>query len=510
MLEIASRRSVFQCCSVILAICWPSYCVIATPSFDEQPVNTTIAPGRSASIRLDASATLFDGSLTVQAYEGQRGNRSNPVNGAGVNHWCFIFVCGLDSISFTTPPLQRTTSYWFRLCSSNQGCVDSNTWTVVVNSSIPDPPEVRTKSRLTLNENEEALIGRTLLNSIDVQGDTPENLTYTVVTLPSQGTINKNGVALGFNDTFTQANINSAVITFAANSAGSGNDSFRFTVEDSGGATSGVHTFFIQINQLAPLVKINLGLAVIIGEEAAIDKTLLSSSDLQGEPPESLTYTLVALPTLGILTINGNTLALNDIFSQVDIDDELVTFTANNELWGTDFFGFTVKDSGGATSDPFTFEILILPLLYKLIASDGSASDNFGNSVSISGDTILVGSEQVDDNGFRSGSAYIFERNAGGSDSWGEVAKLVASDGGIGDDFGNRVAISGNTVVAGSIGDDVNGSNSGSAYIFERNAGGSDTWGEVAKLVASDGVAGDSFGASVAISGDTVLVGSER
>ena len=248
LLKIVSRRSAFQCCCVILAVCWPSYCAIARPRFDERPVSTTIAPGRSASIFLDAFAGLFDANLTVQAYEGQGGNRSNPVNGARLNIPCIIILCYLDSISFTTPPLQRTTSCWFRLCSSNQGCVDSNTWTVVVDSSIPDPPEVRTKRSLTLNENEEAIIGTTLLNSIDVQGDTLDNLIYTVVTLPALGIINKNGVALDFNDTFTQADINNGVITFAANTAESGSDSFRFTVEDSGGATSGLHTFFIQID----------------------------------------------------------------------------------------------------------------------------------------------------------------------------------------------------------------------------------------------------------------------
>ncbi len=144
----------------------------------------------------------------------------------------------------------------------------------------------------------------------------------------------------------------------------------------------------------------------------------------------------------------------------------------------------------------------------KLVASDGVAFDNFSTSVAISGDTVLVGSLGDGGNGVISGSAYIFERNAGGSDNWGEVAKLIASDGVARDNFGNSVAISGDIVLVGSRGDDDNGTNSGSAYIFERNAGGSDSWGEVAKLVASDGGIGDDFGNRVAISGDIVLVGS--
>ncbi len=144
----------------------------------------------------------------------------------------------------------------------------------------------------------------------------------------------------------------------------------------------------------------------------------------------------------------------------------------------------------------------------KLTASDGAADDAFGYSVAISGDTIVVGAYQDDDNGSDSGSAYVFGRNQGGADAWGQVAKLLASDGADNDYFGRSVAISGDTVVVGANQDDDNGSDSGSAYVFQRNQGGADAWGQVAKLLASDGADGDRFGASVAISGDTVVAGA--
>ncbi|MCW5970331.1 MAG: FG-GAP repeat protein [Blastocatellales bacterium] len=142
----------------------------------------------------------------------------------------------------------------------------------------------------------------------------------------------------------------------------------------------------------------------------------------------------------------------------------------------------------------------------KLTASDGAADDQFGNSVSISGDTVVVGA--YFDDSLR-GAAYIYERNKGGADNWGEVKKLTASDGAADDRLGISVGISGDTVVVGAVGDD---SNRGAAYIYERNKGGmgpiADNWGEVRKLTASDGVAGDFFGVSVSISGDTVVVGA--
>jgi hypothetical protein len=141
----------------------------------------------------------------------------------------------------------------------------------------------------------------------------------------------------------------------------------------------------------------------------------------------------------------------------------------------------------------------------KLLASDGAAGDKFGNKVSISGDTAIVGAFFDDDNGSESGSAYIFSRNQGGADNWGEVKKLIASDGAAGARFGASVSISGDTAIVEASRNDDNGGY-GSAYIFSRNQGGADNWGEVKKLTASDGSVDDYFGWSVSISGDTVIV----
>jgi len=138
----------------------------------------------------------------------------------------------------------------------------------------------------------------------------------------------------------------------------------------------------------------------------------------------------------------------------------------------------------------------------KLTASDGASFDYFGRSVAVSGDTAVVGAQYYRANGWDSGSAYVFRYD--GSD-WVEEAKLTASDGAAGDRFGAPVAISGDTAVVGAHYDDDNGSDSGSAYVFRYD--GSD-WVEEAKLTASDGAVRDYFGRSVAVSGDTAVVGS--
>jgi len=135
------------------------------------------------------------------------------------------------------------------------------------------------------------------------------------------------------------------------------------------------------------------------------------------------------------------------------------------------------------------------------LTSDGG-EDSFGLSVSISGNTAIVGAPGDEDLGVRCGSAYVFDLIDG---EWTQVARLTASDGAEGDYFGTAVCIDGDTAIVGAWWDDDQGENSGSAYVFQNVRGG---WAEVAKLTASDGAAGDAFGCEVSLSGDTAIVGA--
>ena len=146
----------------------------------------------------------------------------------------------------------------------------------------------------------------------------------------------------------------------------------------------------------------------------------------------------------------------------------------------------------------------------KLTASDAAAGDEFGHSVSISGDYVIVGAHGNDDAGSKSGSAYIFYRNQGGSNNWGQQAKLTASDATTGDWFGGNVSISGDYVIVAAHGNDDDGDKSGSAYIFEKPVDGWRNMTETVKLTASDAAAGDRFGSSVSISGDYAIVGANN
>jgi len=142
-------------------------------------------------------------------------------------------------------------------------------------------------------------------------------------------------------------------------------------------------------------------------------------------------------------------------------------------------------------------------LVKKLIASDAEEYDEFGFSVAAEDDIVLVGSP-----GKNIGAMYVFRRDKGGIDAWGEVKKLTASKKNA-YDFGCSVAMAGNLAVVGALSAEVDTPLNfcGSAYVFERAV---DMWNEVAILTASDGKNGDYFGSSVAIAGDTVIVGAER
>jgi hypothetical protein len=138
----------------------------------------------------------------------------------------------------------------------------------------------------------------------------------------------------------------------------------------------------------------------------------------------------------------------------------------------------------------------------KLLASDGEEDDFFGFSVSLDGDTALIGAYGDDDNGDTSGSAYVFTRSG---TTWSQQAKLLASDGEVFDLFGFSVSLNGDTAIIGTMWDDDNGANSGSAYVFTRSG---TTWSQQAKLLASDGAVQDQFGYSVSLSGNTALIGA--
>ncbi|HET6516704.1 MAG TPA: hypothetical protein VFG25_00550, partial [Nitrosopumilaceae archaeon] len=142
--------------------------------------------------------------------------------------------------------------------------------------------------------------------------------------------------------------------------------------------------------------------------------------------------------------------------------------------------------------------------IQKIQTSDGSSHAFFGYSIFVSENTMVVGLPLSNAHSLDSGTAYIFERNAEGE--WIEINEIFPTDIAERDEFGRGVSVFGSTAIIGSPNDDDDGSNSGSAYIFERDANGN--WGQTAKLTASNAAAGDLFGISTFILDNSAFVGA--
>jgi uncharacterized repeat protein (TIGR01451 family) len=274
---------------------------------------------------------------------------------------------------------------------------------------------------------------------------------------------------------------------------------------------------------------VNAGSAYVFARSGTAwtqQQKLLSPDTLDSSAFDNVGHSVsVSGDTVVVGAIGDNTLVGGDAGSVYVFVRSGTSWTEQQKLFASDAvastgFGFSVSASGdtvvvGAVRDvppfgPGSAYVFVRSgttwsQQQKLLASDGAQGDFFGQSVSVSGDTVVVGAYRDDTPaGVDAGSAYVFVRSG---TTWSEQQKLVASDGAQGDLFGNSVSISGDTVVVGAYGDDTPaGSFAGSAYVFVRSG---TSWTQQQKLLASDGAQNDHFGFSVSISGDTVVVGAD-
>jgi hypothetical protein len=127
-----------------------------------------------------------------------------------------------------------------------------------------------------------------------------------------------------------------------------------------------------------------------------------------------------------------------------------------------------------------------------------------GNAVAVSGNTMVVGAQHDATSASQAGSAFIYVFDGS---TWIQQAQFLASDAAVADKFGYSVAIEGDTVVVGAFNDDSPLSNAGSVYVFVRNG---TTWSFQQKLTAPDATVDDWFGSSVAVFGATIAVGANH
>lgn len=227
--------------------------------------------------------------------------------------------------------------------------------------------------------------------------------------------------------------------------------------------------------------------------------------------------------------IKASNTDISDFFSVSAISENTIVIGAEGEDSNTIGINGNQKDNSAENSGAayvFVRNGVVWSQQAYLKASNTGAGDQFGKSVAIYGDTIVVGAEGEDSNATgvngntndnslsNSGAAYVFVRSG---NTWSQQAYLKASNTGLSDEFGVYVSIFEDTIVIGAMWEDsnstgVNGnqnddsySSSGAAYVFVRNG---TIWSQQAYLKASNTGAGDYFGESVAISGNTIVIGA--
>ncbi|MDX1406506.1 MAG: HYR domain-containing protein, partial [Saprospiraceae bacterium] len=148
-------------------------------------------------------------------------------------------------------------------------------------------------------------------------------------------------------------------------------------------------------------------------------------------------------------------------------------------------------------------------LQQTLTAGDGLAQDRFGTSVAADSVTAVIGAPFNNEEGPNSGAAYIYQRDQGGADNWGYIGiKLVGSSTAADDEFGHSVSLSEDVILVGAPQDDDSGASSGTSFLFRQNQGGMNNWGETQRLQAFDAVSGDQYGYSVDIEGPFLYIGA--
>ena len=405
---------------------------------------------------------------------------------------------GANATSYTVTGLTNGQEYDFRVRATN-ALGTSSTSNIATATPFNTTP-IAVEDNVTTAE-DTAIDINVISNDTDADGDT---LSVTAVTTPTSG-----GATIMAGSTTT--------VTYTPNANYNGTDSFSYTVSDgTDTATATVNLTVTAVND--PPVTVNDSAST--DEDTAIDINVVSNdTDADGD---TLSITQVTAPTNGTAAITSGSATT-------------VTYTPNANYNGIDSFTYTVSDGTDTTTGTATINIGGPPVkpteltaaasnnqaaltwtdpsdnsitgyeylkkqVVKLTASDGAANNEFGYSVAVDGNTAVIGAHKDG-----RGSAYVFIRQSG---AWNQTAKLTASDGAADDWFGESVAIHGDTIVVGALYDDDNGAESGSAYVFTKPANGWVTTSTAAKLTAFDGITQDYFGESVAIHGDTIVVGA--
>lgn len=235
---------------------------------------------------------------------------------------------------------------------------------------IDDPPEIASNVTLKVLEGHEEVVTAGNLR-IDDPDSSPNDLIYTLVTVPARGVLFKNGNPLHISDSFTQQNIFDGEIRYLHDGSESINDSFEFDIQDQSTILAGlVLDFLVKQVDDPPVLAVNAGVALSQGEEVVILNTALEAIDSDTSSSE-LIFTLDSIPSHGTVFRNGIALGIADAFTQTDIDDGLVSYQHDGsgecgcELPYDDYFFFNLTDGTTTIFNNFFGEQVAFSVIFK-------------------------------------------------------------------------------------------------------------------------------------------------
>jgi len=399
---------------------------------------------------------------------------------------------------------QLTEEFGYTVSDGNGGEDTNGKLTITITGSN-DESSVVTNAPPTVNVGTSGQISQDYLNATDPD-DGPDMLTYCIQTGmgPAHGSLE--GLTTTTNPDYdgcvTQEDINNGVLSYVHNGDGATSDGFVFDLIDSQGTPVAGLIFDITVNQ-APDAETDKLIAVP-GNFGDVAMRIAAPSDVNGDPL-SATVTLVP-DNADVKRADGTPVEVNDVLSIAELTALIVTPGQVPYVGapGSEFVYAVTDPHGLVTSGYVEIDIYeatavdwTLASEQLVLASDGSAGDYFGSSVSISGDIAVIGTGSGNDVwGTDTESAYIYQRQSDGM--WAEMAYLFPDDGQPDDKFGVSVSISGDTALIGAPFADGQAADSGGAYVFEpMNI---IQWFQSDKLISSDGQADDRFGQSVSVS----------
>ncbi|WP_157964810.1 cadherin-like domain-containing protein, partial [Algibacillus agarilyticus] len=242
--------------------------------------------------------------------------------------------------------------------ASAEALVSTTSVTIDI-TAANDAPTVAVNSTTTVNEGATVTLMASSLSATDVDDS---DVTYTVSTIPTNGTLYLNSSALANSGTFTQANIASGIVTYAHSGSETTSDSFVFTVEDgnedSSTPSNQTHSISITAVNDSPVLATNSAATVVEGNSIAITGSQLNTTDGDNTASE-ITYTLSTAPNEGSLVLNSTTtLTASDTFTQANVDASDVVYHHSGGEASSDSFNFAVSDGTTlSVSDTFSVNV---------------------------------------------------------------------------------------------------------------------------------------------------------